>query len=134
MRSTLLSPGKKIPVLNIFCGSSVELFFPTQIISSGRLPSFKGIRIDCSNTRTSFSLGASHMGLWRIITSDVHINNRDNKRVNVIELLKSEDYCHPFIWLSTPIAPGHNIMLIRILDSCNCRPSLTPEMTDAISF
>lgn len=90
------------------CNSLVELFFLTQIIFWGRTIPFKGIKIECSDSHMSFSLGAScYLPTWcfmNLLQLTYNINDRDSKRVNVVELFKSEDYGCPFI---LPIAREH---------------------------
>lgn len=44
----------------------------------------------------------SHWRFWSIITSDLYVNDRDNKRGSVMALLENEASCCLFIMPSVP--------------------------------
>lgn len=74
----------------------VELFFLIYIISQGRSTQFKSIRLELSDTSTTFLCVASYyLPTWcsgESLHLTYNITDRDSQRVNVIVIFKSEDY------------------------------------------
>lgn len=74
----------------------VELFFLTYILSQGRSTQFKGVRIELSDTSTTFLCVASYyLPTWyygESLHMTYNISNRDSEKIIVIVIFKSEDY------------------------------------------